>query len=98
MLKQKHTIHHWMRNPHRLKVRRCTTCLVDHNEYFALFPGSMIADKIVWLRWMKFCLTVFPTVGASKCMYRDLIANILLKQNMLTGLNTCIYHNIFMKV
>ena len=35
---------HGMRNPHELRVRRYTDCLIELNEYLELLPG----EKTIW--------------------------------------------------
>ena len=43
--KQKHKMLCRTRNPRGLKVRRYGTCLVDLNEYLALFHGAKLIEK-----------------------------------------------------
>ena len=42
--KQKCAMRRGMRNPHGLKVRRYSACLVDLNEYLAVLPVDNISE------------------------------------------------------
>ena len=44
--KKKRAMRCGMRNPHKLKVRCYSTCLIDIYDYLAYFPGAKVSDKI----------------------------------------------------
>ena len=36
----------FLKNPHILKLRRYAVCLIDLNQYLALFPEATISDNM----------------------------------------------------
>ena len=49
-----------MRNPHRLKVRRYASRLIDLKEYLDSFPGGKLADTIGMMELNDFLLNSMP--------------------------------------
>ena len=37
---------HGIRNPNKLKLRHYSSCIVDINEYFTVFPGGKASDNL----------------------------------------------------
>ena len=58
--KKKHAICSGMGKPRRLKVRCYVACLIDLNEYLALFPEAKISDKIVVIELNKILPNIMP--------------------------------------
>ena len=46
LFKKKRAMRRFLKNPHILKVGRYDVCLIDLNEYLALFPGATMSDNI----------------------------------------------------
>ena len=46
LLNKNRAVHRGTRKPRGLKVGRYVDCLIDINEYLALFLGEIITDKI----------------------------------------------------
>ena len=57
-----------MRNPHKLKVRRYSDCIIDTNEYFSAFPGAKALDRIGETEINEIILNIIPN-GWSKQAY-----------------------------
>ena len=58
--KQNRAVCRAMKKPRGLKVRHYVACLVDLNEYLALFPGDNLSDKIGITKLNKFLLNIMP--------------------------------------
>ena len=51
-----------MSNPNELIVRRYSDCMIDLNEYLAVFPGANSSDKIGETELNKILLDGMPNV------------------------------------
>ena len=86
-----------MRKLRGLKVTRFLECSIDLKEYFDLFSGATMSDKIGVTELNFFCSIVYLIAVLSKCMCRALTVNLYCLKNQLTCLSKWILLNIFMK-
>ena len=63
---QKRTMRFGMRMPRRLKVRRYSACMIDHNGYLDTFPGAKASDKICEMELNEILLNIIPNSCSSQ--------------------------------
>ena len=64
--KKKRAMHHCMKNPRLLKVRRYTVHEIDLNEYLSSFPGATMADKMGVTELNETLLNSIPNICSKK--------------------------------
>ena len=97
--KQKRVMRRRMRKPHELKLRRYSDCLIDLNNYFDVFHGSKLSEKIGMTELNEILLNSM-TNSWSKQAYVQVFdcEYIIYKKKLPIFLNACKLQSLFTKV